>query len=94
MYSILEQLFDVPIGSNSIQPGANQELMEKRKAVNQCLKRLQDTLSEEQKKLLEAYQEADGDVANYQEFKKFKYGFELAMFLMMELMEDYENMKC
>lgn len=92
MYSILEQLYEMPLGTNSIPLGQNKELMELAADAQQKMEKLKNTLSKEQQTLLEKALAADSRLSNWRNFRKFKYGFELAMLLMMELYGDYEEM--
>ena len=85
MYRIIEQLYDAPIGLNSIQPGQNLELM--RMARNR-----EEKLSPEQKKLFDELVQADEEIESSRAFDKFKYGFHLGVLMMMEIMESYEDM--
>ena len=92
MYRILEQLYDAPIGLNSIQPGQNLELMRMARNREEKLRKLIAALSPEQKKLFDELAQADGELETSRAFDKFKYGFHLGVLMMMEVMESYEDM--
>lgn len=91
-YKILEQLYDAPIGINSTQIEGNETLRQialERKAAFQKLK---DSLTPNQKELLDKFLLTEGENQKNLEFKKFRYGFELGTFLMAELIDDYDAM--
>ena len=90
MYRIIEQLYDAPIGMNSIQPGQNPELMKMARNREEKRQKLIATLSPEQKKLFDELVQADEEIERA--FDKFKYGFHLGVLMMMEIMESYEDM--
>ena len=92
MYRILEQLYDAPIGLNSIQPGQNPELMKMARNREEKRQKLIAALSPEQKKLLDKLVQADEEMESSRAFDKFKYGFHLGVLMMMEIMESYEDM--
>ena len=92
MYRILEQLYDAPIGLNSIQPGQNPELMKMARNREEKRQKLIAALSPEQKKLLDKLVQADEEMESSRAFDKFKYGFHLGVLMMMEILESYEDM--
>ena len=91
MYRIIEQLYDAPIGMNSIQPGQNPELMKMARNREEKRQKLIATLSPEQK-LFDELVQADEEIESSRAFDKFKYGFHLGVLMMMEIMESYEDM--
>ena len=92
MYRILEQLYDAPIGLNSIQPEQNPELMKMAHNREEKRQKLIAALSPEQQKLFDELVQADEEMGNSRAIDKFKYGFHLGVLMMMEIMESYEDM--
>lgn len=91
-YKILEQLYDAPIGINSTQAEADETLKRRSRERDAALQKLSDSLTPDQKELLENFLLAEGEIRKSLEFKKFRYGIELGILIMSELMDDYEEM--
>lgn len=91
-YKILEQLYDAPIGINCTYVEANETLRRTAREREAALQKLKDSLTPNQKELLDNFLLTEGENQKNLEFKKFRYGFELGTFLMAELIDDYDAM--
>lgn len=92
MYSILEQLYDAPIGFNGVPFGQDSDFVKAARVKCENLEKLEATLTDEQKKFFEAFLEADGEIEGIMKHQKFDYGFHLGALIMMEIMDGRDAM--
>ena len=84
MENILEVLYDQPRGK--IQ-GQDSSFVRTARIKNENMEMLNATMTDEQKKLLEAYFDADTKIQSMMSFDRFRYAFHLGAQLMAEMIE-------
>lgn len=88
MKNILELLYDQP-GDVQAQ---DSPFVRTARIKNENMEMLKDTLSDEQKELLDAYFDADTKMVEIMNFDRFRYAFHLGAQLMAELIEGKEEL--
>lgn len=89
----LEMLSDAPIGYNGDPFGPNSDYVKFAKVKCENLDKLMAQLTPEQRDLFEAFSEADSQVEEIHDRRKFGYGFHLGALLLPEVMEGREKMR-
>lgn len=88
MKNILELLYDQPSGVQA----QDSPFVRTARIRNENMELLKDTLSGEQKELLNTYFDVDTKVAEIINFDRFRYAFHLGAQLMAELIEGKEEL--
>lgn len=88
MKNILELLYDQPGGVQSQES----PFVRTTRIKNENMEMLKDTLSDEQKELLNAYFDADTKMLEIMNFDQFRYVYHLGAQLMSELIEGKEEL--
>lgn len=88
MENILELFYDLPRGKIS---GQDTPFVRAAHTKLEQLERLNKTLTDEQKQMLDGYFDADAIIGDIISFDKFRYAFHLGAQLMAELIEGREE---
>lgn len=86
MKNVLELFYDQPGGLGGIR-GQDSPFVRMARIKNENLEMLNDSMTDEQKRLMEAYFEADTKIEGIINFERFRYAFHLGAQLMAELIE-------
>lgn len=92
MKNVLELFYDQPNGWDGIAHGQDSPFVRTARIKNENMEMLNDTMTDEQKQLLEAYFNADTKIEGMIHFDQFRYAFHLGAQLMAELMEGKEEL--
>lgn len=84
MENILEVLYDLPQGKTH---GPDSPFVRTARIKNENLELLTASMTDEQKKLLEAYFDADRKIEDMMDFDRFRFAFHFGAQLMAELVE-------
>ena len=84
MENILEVLYDLPRGKIH---GPDSPFVRTARIKNENLELLTASMTDEQKKLLEAYFDADRKIEDMMDFDRFRFAFHFGAQLMAELVE-------
>lgn len=88
MKNVLELLYDQP----SRIHGQDSPFVRTARIKNENMEMLNDTLTDEQKELLEAYFDADTKIEGMMQFDRFQYAFHLGAQIMAEMIEGKEEL--
>lgn len=88
MENILELLCDMPCGKTYEQ---GSQFVRTARIKGEVMEMLNATITDEQKKLLEAYFDADAKIESMMQFDRFRYAFHLGAQLMEEIIKGKEE---
>ncbi len=88
MRNILELLCDSP----SVVHGQDSPFVRMARIKNENMEMLNDSMTDEQKQLLEAYFDADTKIEEIMSFGRFRYAFHLGAQIMAEMLEGKEEL--
>ena len=92
MSPFLEMLYDAPIGYNGAPFGPESDYVKQARIKCGALEALMAQLTQEQKDLFETFSDANGEIEEIRDQRKFTYGFHLGALLMLEIWQGNELM--
>lgn len=92
MKNILELFYDQPGDWRGIPNGQDSPFVRTARIKNENLEMLNDSMTDEQKQLMEAYFDADTQIEGMMNFDRFRYAFHLGAQLMAELIQGKEEL--
>lgn len=92
MKNVLELFYDQPGDWHGIPNGQDSPFVRTARIKNENLEMLNDSMTDEQKQLMEAYFDADTKIEGMIHFDRFRYAFHLGAQIMAELIQGKEEL--
>ena len=92
MKNVLELFYDQPGDWRGFPKGQDSPFVRTARIKNENLEMLNDSMTDEQKQLMEAYFDADTKLESMMNFDKFRYAFHLGAQIMAELIQGKEEL--